>query len=108
MCTSEAHLAHAYATLGVRSRSQLASTRGAHVASRSGEGSVRARGADRTDRRRRCRSRDLRAEKLWPKTALPHLRLARPKLEAVLTRPTTSEFAKRQARKALERVADSG
>jgi hypothetical protein len=42
-----------------------------------------------------------------PKSALPHLRRARPKLEAVLARPTASEFAKRQARKALERVADS-
>jgi HEAT repeats len=43
-----------------------------------------------------------------PKSALPHLRRARPKLEAVLTRPTASVFAKRQAKKALERLADSG
>jgi HEAT repeat protein len=42
-----------------------------------------------------------------PKSALPHLRRARPKLEAVLARPTASVFAKRQARKALERLADS-
>jgi HEAT repeat protein len=40
-----------------------------------------------------------------PKTALPHLRRARPKLEAVLTRPTAGPFAKRQAQKALERLA---
>src|SRR5215218_1475862 len=42
-----------------------------------------------------------------PKSAIPHLRRARPKLEAVLARPTASVFAKRQARKALERLADS-
>jgi hypothetical protein len=39
-----------------------------------------------------------------PKSSLPHLRWARPKLEAVLERPTATEFAKRQARKALERL----
>jgi HEAT repeat protein len=39
-----------------------------------------------------------------PKSALPHLRRARPKLEAVLARPTATVFAKRQARKALERL----
>jgi hypothetical protein len=42
-----------------------------------------------------------------PKSALPHLRRARPKLEAVLARPTATEFAKRQARKALERLANT-
>ena len=40
-----------------------------------------------------------------PKAALPHLRNARPKLEAVLTRPTATPLAKRQAQKALERLA---
>jgi hypothetical protein len=39
-----------------------------------------------------------------PKSALPHLRRARPKLDAVLARPTATVFAKRQARKALERL----
>jgi HEAT repeat protein len=42
-----------------------------------------------------------------PKSALPHLRTARPKLEAVLKRPTASPMAKKQAQKALERLADS-
>ena len=42
-----------------------------------------------------------------PKTALPHLRTARPKLEAVLTRRTASPFAQRQAQNALERLAAS-
>ena len=39
-----------------------------------------------------------------PKSALPHLRRAEPKLAAVLGRPTSTEFARRQARKALERI----
>lgn len=39
-----------------------------------------------------------------PKSALPHLRRAQPSLAAVLERPTASEFARRQARKALERL----
>jgi hypothetical protein len=39
-----------------------------------------------------------------PKSSLPHLRCARSKLEAVLERPTATELAKRQARKALERL----
>jgi hypothetical protein len=43
-----------------------------------------------------------------PKSALPHLSRARPKLSAVLARPTASVFARRQARKALERVASAG
>jgi hypothetical protein len=43
-----------------------------------------------------------------PKSAQPHLRRARPKLTAVLARPTASAFAKRQARKALELVASAG
>jgi hypothetical protein len=38
------------------------------------------------------------------KSSLPHLRRARPKLEAVLERPSASPLAKRQARKALERL----
>jgi HEAT repeats len=42
-----------------------------------------------------------------PKSALPHLERARPKLEAVLTRPTASPLAKRQSQKALERLAAS-
>ena len=42
-----------------------------------------------------------------PKSALPHLTRARPKLEAVLARPTASAFAKRQARRALERLDSS-
>jgi hypothetical protein len=43
-----------------------------------------------------------------PKTALPHLRRARPKLEALLARPTASPFARRQAQRALERLTDAG
>jgi HEAT repeat protein len=39
-----------------------------------------------------------------PKSALPHLRRARPKLEAVLERSTASPFARRQAQRALERL----
>jgi HEAT repeat protein len=39
-----------------------------------------------------------------PKTALPHLRRARPRLQAVLDRATATPFAMRQARKALERL----
>jgi hypothetical protein len=39
-----------------------------------------------------------------PKSALPHLRRAQPSLAAVLERPATSAFARRQARKALERL----
>ena len=42
-----------------------------------------------------------------PKSARPHLRRARPKLEAVLERPSASEFGKRQARAALERTDDT-
>jgi HEAT repeat protein len=42
-----------------------------------------------------------------PKTALPHLKRARPKLEAVITRRTASPLAKRQAQKALERLGVS-
>ena len=41
-----------------------------------------------------------------PKSALPHLRRARPKLEAVLARETATPLAKRQARRALERLED--
>lgn len=41
-----------------------------------------------------------------PKSALPHLRRARPRLEAVLERPTASPFARRQAQRALERLGD--
>jgi HEAT repeat protein len=41
------------------------------------------------------------------KSALPHLERARPKLEAALRRPTASPLAKRQAQKALERLAAS-
>jgi hypothetical protein len=40
-----------------------------------------------------------------PKSSLPYLQRARPRLGAVLERPTASVFAKRQAQKALERVA---
>jgi hypothetical protein len=43
-----------------------------------------------------------------PKTGLPLLRRARPKLEAVLTRSTAGEFAERQARTALEQLAAEG
>ena len=43
-----------------------------------------------------------------PKSSLPHLRAARPKLEAVLERPTAPPIAKRGARKALARLADAG
>lgn len=39
-----------------------------------------------------------------PKSALPHLERARPKLDAVLDRPTATPFAKRQAKAALERL----
>ena len=39
-----------------------------------------------------------------PKSSLPHLRRARPKLKAVLDRPTATPFAKRQARAALTRL----
>jgi hypothetical protein len=39
-----------------------------------------------------------------PKTALPHLERARPKLEAVRDRPTATPFARRQAKAALERL----
>ena len=39
-----------------------------------------------------------------PKSSLPHLQRARSKLEGVLERPTATPFAKRQARKALERI----
>jgi hypothetical protein len=39
-----------------------------------------------------------------PKSALPLLERARPKLEAVLDRPTAAPFAKRQAKAALERL----
>ena len=39
-----------------------------------------------------------------PKRSLPYLELARAKLEAVMRRPTASDFAKRQARRALERI----
>jgi hypothetical protein len=42
-----------------------------------------------------------------PKSALPHLQRARPKLEAVLERRSASEFAKRQAKAALKRTHDS-
>lgn len=42
------------------------------------------------------------------KSALPHLRRARTKLEAVLVRPTATELARRQARKALERLGAQG
>jgi HEAT repeat protein len=42
-----------------------------------------------------------------PKSALPHLQRARPRLEAVLKRPTASPMAKNQAQKALERLADA-
>jgi HEAT repeat protein len=42
---------------------------------------------------------------LGPKRSLPYLVEARPKLEAVLTRETATDFAKRQARKALDRLA---
>jgi hypothetical protein len=41
------------------------------------------------------------------KSSLPLLRRARPKLEAVLERRVSSPFAKRQARKALERLGAS-
>ena len=41
---------------------------------------------------------------LGPKTSIPYLEHARPRLEAVLARDTTSDFAKRQARKALARL----
>jgi hypothetical protein len=39
-----------------------------------------------------------------PKRSLPYLELARAKLGAVMRRPTASDFAKRQARSALERI----
>jgi HEAT repeat protein len=39
-----------------------------------------------------------------PKSGLPHLRRARPELEAVLERETATPFAKRQARAALTRL----
>jgi hypothetical protein len=42
-----------------------------------------------------------------PKSAGPHLWRARPKLEAVLKRPTASPLAKKQAQKALERLGDA-
>jgi hypothetical protein len=42
-----------------------------------------------------------------PKTGLPHLQRARPKLEDVLSRPTASEFAKRQAQRALQRLTSA-
>jgi hypothetical protein len=41
---------------------------------------------------------------LGPKSSVPYLRRARPRLEAVLARPTASRFAKRQARRALARL----
>jgi HEAT repeat protein len=43
-----------------------------------------------------------------PKSSLPHLRRAGSKLAAVLERPTATPFAKRQARKALERISPLG
>jgi hypothetical protein len=42
-----------------------------------------------------------------PRTSLPYLRTAHQKLEATLTRRTASPLAKRQAQKALERLAAS-
>jgi HEAT repeat protein len=39
-----------------------------------------------------------------PKSSLPHLRQARPQLEQVLADPRSSDFARRMARKSLERV----
>jgi HEAT repeat protein len=42
---------------------------------------------------------------LGPKRSLPYLVQARPRLEALLARPDASEFARRQARAALERIA---
>jgi HEAT repeats len=39
-----------------------------------------------------------------PKSSLPYLRRARPKLEAVIQRPTASQLAQRQARTALARL----
>jgi HEAT repeat protein len=44
---------------------------------------------------------------LGPTSSVPHLRQAQPKLEAVVVRPTASEFAKRQARSALASIDDS-
>ena len=42
-----------------------------------------------------------------PKSALPHLRRAQPKLAAVLKRPSATDLAKRQAGRALERIQDT-
>jgi HEAT repeat protein len=42
---------------------------------------------------------------LGPKRSLPFLAQAQPKLEAVLTRETATDFSRRQARKALDRLA---
>ncbi len=41
-----------------------------------------------------------------PKSALPHLRRALPKLQGVLARRTATPFARRQAQKALERITN--
>jgi hypothetical protein len=45
---------------------------------------------------------------LGPKSSVPYLLEARPRLEAVLARDTASDFAKGQARKALARLENAG
>jgi hypothetical protein len=41
---------------------------------------------------------------LGPQSSIPYLRAALPKLEAVVARKSSSPFAKKQARRAIERL----